>query len=73
MQRNTVTEISISGALSVYEPAEAGQGSSQGTAPALTPAQAELRRMVLDAVVSPHTRRNYGKALDDLFMLAAGR
>ena len=29
--------------------------------------------MVLDTVVSPHTRRNYGKALDDLFLLAAGR
>src|SRR5277367_277441 len=29
--------------------------------------------MVLDAVVSPHTRRNYGKALDDLFTLSAGR
>jgi len=29
--------------------------------------------MVLEAVVSPHTRRNYGKALDDLFSLAAGR
>ena len=29
--------------------------------------------MVLDSVVSPHTRRNYAKALDDLFALSAGR
>jgi integrase len=29
--------------------------------------------MVLEAVVSPHTRRNYGKALDDLFTLSAVR
>jgi hypothetical protein len=53
-----VPEIPISGALSVLDPGAAGQGS------ALTPAHAELRRMGLDAVVSPHTRRNYGKALD---------
>jgi integrase len=29
--------------------------------------------MVLDAVTSPHSRRNYAKALDDLFAFAAGR
>ena len=29
--------------------------------------------MVLDSVVSSHTRRNYAKALDDLFALSAGR
>ena len=29
--------------------------------------------MVLKAVASPHTGRNYGKALDDLFALSAGR
>jgi site-specific recombinase XerC len=69
----SVTEITISGALSVYEADAAGQGSGQRAAPAFTPAQLELRRMVLEAVVSPHTRRNYGKALDDLFTLAAGR
>jgi site-specific recombinase XerC len=50
-----------------------GQGGGYGPTQALTQAQAELRRIVLDAVVSPHTRRNYGKALDDLFLLAAGR
>ena len=56
-------------ALSVYTPDTAGQGSD----PALTPAQTELRRMVLESVVSPHTRRLYSKALDDLFALSAGR
>jgi hypothetical protein len=30
-----------------------------------------LRRMVLDAVDSPHTRRNDGKALGDLFAFFA--
>ena len=39
----------------------------------LTEAQARLRGMVLDAVTSPHSRRNYAKALDDLFAFAAGR
>ena len=34
---------------------------------ALTSAQARLRKMVLDAVGSPHSKRNYAKALDDLF------
>jgi hypothetical protein len=29
--------------------------------------------MVLDSVASPHSRRNYAKALDDLFALSAGR
>jgi integrase len=29
--------------------------------------------MVLDAVPSPHTRRNYGKALDDLFAFCASQ
>jgi site-specific recombinase XerD len=29
--------------------------------------------MVLDAVQSPHTRRNYAKALDDLFAFCASR
>ena len=40
---------------------------------ALTPAQAQLRKMVLDAVSSPHSKRNYGKALDDLFQFCASR
>jgi integrase len=29
--------------------------------------------MVLDSVASPHSRRNYAKALDDLFAFSAGR
>jgi integrase len=40
---------------------------------ALTPAQALLRNLVLDSVPSVHSRRNYARALDDLFEFAAGR
>jgi integrase len=40
---------------------------------ALTPAQVRLRKMVLDAVPSPHTQRNYARALDDLFAFCANR
>jgi integrase len=40
---------------------------------ALTPAQARLRKMVLDSVVSPHSKRNYARALDDLFAFCARR
>jgi integrase len=40
---------------------------------ALTQAQALLRKMVLDTLASPHSRRNYAKALDELFRFAAGR
>src|ERR1700721_4840616 len=40
---------------------------------ALTPAQARLRKLVLDAVLSPHSQRNYAKALDDLFAFCASR
>jgi integrase len=40
---------------------------------ALTPAQALLRKRVLDSVVSPHSKRNYAKALDDLFAFCASR
>ena len=41
--------------------------------PALTAGQIELRKMVLDSVGSPHSRRNYAKALDLLFAFAGGR
>ncbi|WP_278045507.1 hypothetical protein [Edaphobacter modestus] len=34
---------------------------------ALTPAQSLLRKRLLDAVASPHSKRNYARALDDLF------
>lgn len=40
---------------------------------AQTPAQRQLRQMVLDSVTSPLSRRSYGKALDDLFAFAASR
>jgi integrase len=40
---------------------------------ALTQAQAELRQMVLDSVPSIHSKRNYAKALDDLFAFCANR
>ncbi len=40
---------------------------------ALTPAQTILRKMVLDSVQSIHSKRNYSKALDDLFALCASR
>ena len=39
----------------------------------LVEAQQRLRRMVLDSLPSPNSRRNYAKALDDLFALSAGR
>src|SRR5882757_7226734 len=47
--------------------------SREGEPLALTPAQPLLRKMVLDSVPSPHTRRNYAKALDDLFQFCASR
>src|SRR6266700_5385782 len=47
--------------------------SRAGEPLALTPAQARLRKLVLDAVPSPHTQRNYAKALDDLFAFCASR
>ena len=47
--------------------------SREGKGFALTLAQAILRKLVLDAVQSPHTRRNYAKALDDLFQFCASR
>jgi hypothetical protein len=53
----------------VLRPPESREG--QPSAP--TPAQALLRKMVLDSVQSPHTRRNYGKALDHLFAFCASQ
>jgi integrase len=47
--------------------------SRAGEPLALTPAQAQLRKMVLDAVLSPHSKRNYARALDDLFAFSASR
>jgi hypothetical protein len=47
--------------------------SREGKPLALTPAQERLRKMVLDAVQSPHSKRNYAKALDDLFQFCASQ
>jgi integrase len=47
--------------------------SREGEAAALTPAQAILRKLVLDSVPSVHSKRNYAKALDDLFAFSASR
>ena len=49
------------------------QPDSAPESSALTPAQRQLRQMVLDSVTSPLSRRSYGKALDDLFAFAASR
>jgi integrase len=40
---------------------------------ALTEAQSRLRQMVLDSVPSIHSKRNYAKALDDLFKFCVSR
>ena len=39
----------------------------------LTPAQSLLRKRVLDSVTSPHSKRNYAQALDNLFAFCASR
>ena len=58
-----------------------GQGSgaeillprTMDTSGSLTPAQVELRRMVVDSVAARTSKLSYGHALDQLFALAAGR
>jgi site-specific recombinase XerD len=47
--------------------------SRDGETVTLTPAQSLLRKRVLDSVVSPHSKRNYARALDDLFAFCASR
>jgi integrase len=47
--------------------------SREGEQLILTPAQTRLRKMVLDAVASPHSKRNYARALDDLFAFCASQ
>ena len=61
--------------ISKTTPISAGSASEDPNFPdsGLVEAQQRLRRMVLDTVASPNSRRNYGKALDDLFALADGR
>src|SRR5271163_2438993 len=55
-------------------PISAGSGPEDPGSPesGLVEAQQRLRRIVLDTVASPNSRRNYAKALDDLFALAGG-
>ena len=47
--------------------------SRAGEPIALTPAQSLLRQRVLDSVSSPHSKRNYAGALDDLFAFCASQ
>ena len=54
-------------------PAQGAYNAPPADPAALTQAQTILRAMVLDSVASPHSRRNYAKALDDLFAFSAGR
>ena len=54
----------MSEALALATPASADAGE---------PPELALRRMVLDSVISPHSKRNYAKALDLLFFFAGGR
>jgi hypothetical protein len=39
----------------------------------LDPRLLELKQMVLNTVLSPHSKRNYANALDHLFLFAASR
>ena len=64
-----MTDLLVSGSPA----AQGAYNASPADPAALTQAQTILRGMVLESVASPHSRRNYAKALDDLFLLAAGR
>ncbi len=55
----------------VSGPAASQDGQSEGRG--LVDAQQRLRALVLDTVASPHSQRNYAKALDDLFEFSAVR
>jgi len=55
----------------VSEPAAYQNGETAGKG--LVETQQRLRQMVLDTLASPNSRRNYGKALYDLFAFSAGR
>ncbi len=65
------SELALRGAQGRQKGEEAYAGRSAGSE--LTAAQLQLRQMVLASVSSPHSRRNYAKALDLLFTFAAGR
>ncbi|MEO8737382.1 MAG: tyrosine-type recombinase/integrase [Edaphobacter sp.] len=49
------------------------RGSRSSTSVQSPPPQAILRKLVLDSVPSIHSKRNYAKALDDLFAFCASR
>ena len=59
--------------LTISDPGTADTEEPGREAAGLDRTQARLRQMVLDSVSSIHSRRNYGKALDDLFAFAVGR
>jgi hypothetical protein len=62
-------EISLVSGPSAYNDQDpAGETTDAG----LVAAQQRLRRMVLDTLPSRNSRRNYAKALDDLFAFSAG-
>ena len=71
------TEVAIQVVEDREEPQDAASGrpecSGRAKCSELTPAQLQLRAMVLASVISPHSRRNYAKALDLLFAFADGR
>jgi integrase len=54
-------------------PASAPPDDAPTSGGGLVEAQRRLRQIVLDTLPSPHSRRNYAKALDDLFTFSAGR
>ena len=62
---SAMTDALILATTPTYEP---DSGASN-----LLPSQLLLKQMVLDSVVSAHSKRNYGKALDDLFLFAASQ
>ncbi|MGI4756930.1 MAG: tyrosine-type recombinase/integrase [Janthinobacterium lividum] len=63
----------MSSDLAIHQSDGRGDPAGGASLPDLSPAQAQLRQMVLDSVTSVHSRRNYAKALDLLFDLSAGR
>jgi integrase len=63
----------VTNLLVLGSPAQGAYNAPQADPATLTQAQTILRGMVLDSVASAHSRRNYAKALDDLFAFSAGR
>src|ERR1700709_1111441 len=59
--------------VSAHRHQESTDPAGKGSAPALTEAQALLRRMGPDTGSHVHSRRNYAAALDSLFRFSASR